>query len=164
MPDPALTITVDASKGIARLGNLTEVLRARLRGTIIDLTQDLADLVRAKLSGQVLNVRTGHLRASIKSQLVEDSTSLFGRVFSDGSVPYAAIHEYGGVTRPHEIVARYAKALAFQWHGEQVFFKRVNHPGSKIPERSYLRSSLADMQNTIIEKLTSAAKEAAETV
>ena len=34
--------------------------------------------------------------------------------------------------------------------GKQVFFKKVNHPGSTMPERSFLRSSLGEMKDEII--------------
>lgn len=47
---------------------------------------------------------------------------------------YAAIHQLGGQTKPHEIKPKNKKALAF--NGRVV--KKVNHPGSKIPARPYL--------------------------
>lgn len=47
---------------------------------------------------------------------------------------YAAIHQFGGKTRPHVIRARRAKALAFGG----ILRKSVNHPGSKIPARPFL--------------------------
>lgn len=47
---------------------------------------------------------------------------------------YAAIHQLGGKTRPHVIVPRNKKALAF---GGKVV-KKVNHPGSNIPARPFL--------------------------
>jgi phage virion morphogenesis protein len=50
------------------------------------------------------------------------------------NVPYAAIHQFGGQTKPHTIRPRDKKALAF--NGRVV--KKVNHPGSKIPARPFL--------------------------
>ncbi len=47
---------------------------------------------------------------------------------------YAAIHQFGGQTKPHIIRPRNKKALAF---GGRVV-KSVNHPGSKIPARPFL--------------------------
>ena len=65
--------------------------------------------------------------------------SLQAKVSGSGVVvssdaPYAAIHQLGGLTRPHVIRAKRKKALAF---GGKVF-KKVNHPGSRIPARPYL--------------------------
>lgn len=54
------------------------------------------------------------------------------------NVVYARIHNEGGTTRPHVIRPRYKQALAF--NGRVV--KKVNHPGSVIPERRFL--SLTD--------------------
>lgn len=50
------------------------------------------------------------------------------------NVVYAAIHQFGGRTRPHVIRPRNKKALAF---GGGVF-RQVNHPGSEIPARPFL--------------------------
>jgi phage gpG-like protein len=72
---------------------------------------------------------------------------------------YAAIHEYGGTTRAHVIEARKAKALAFQMGGQTVFFKRVNHPGSHMPERSFLRSALEENAGSIRDALERAVAE-----
>lgn len=54
------------------------------------------------------------------------------------NVVYARIHNEGGTTRPHVNRPRYKQALAF--NGRVV--KKVNHPGSVIPERRFL--SLTD--------------------
>ena len=68
---------------------------------------------------------------------------------------YAAIHEFGGTIPPHQIVPDKAKALAFAVDGKQVFAARVvNLPAVTMPERSYMRSSLAEMADEIREELT----------
>lgn len=48
---------------------------------------------------------------------------------------YAAIHHFGGKTRPHSIRAKFAKALKIPGVG---FRKSVRHPGSSIPARPFL--------------------------
>ena len=53
-----------------------------------------------------------------------------------------------------------AKALAFLLGGKQVFAARVNFPAIAMPERSYMRSSLAEMADEIAEAMTEAAVEA----
>jgi hypothetical protein len=53
-----------------------------------------------------------------------------------------------------------AKALAFAVGGKQVFAARVNLPAVTLPERSYLRSSLAEMTGEIVEGLSDAVVEA----
>lgn len=98
----------------------------------------------------MLNYVTGRLFRSIMSDASRLATAMTARVFSSGDVKYAGIHEYGGKTPPHIIVASAKLALHFQWKGKDSFFKLVHHPGSVMPERSYLRSSLDDMRETII--------------
>ena len=111
-----------------------------------------------KLSGQVLNVKTGALRRSIAHQIKDTLTAITAKVFSSGDVKYAGIHEFGGTTKPHDIVATKAKALHFVMGGKEMFLKRVHHPGSKMPERSFMRSSLSEMQPEIVEALEDAGK------
>jgi phage gpG-like protein len=57
--------------------------------------------------------------------------------------PYAGIHQFGGTTKPHEIVPRKKKALA--WPGGAHPVKRVQHPGSKIPPRPFLLFQVDDL-------------------
>jgi phage gpG-like protein len=107
--------------------------------------------VKLKLSGPVLKNRTGTLRRSINYRIAETGTSI--KAFVGTNVVYARIHEYGGVTKPHVIMPRNAKALHFLMGGKDAFAKSVQHPGSKMPERSFLRSTLTDMQSEIRQEL-----------
>lgn len=71
---------------------------------------------------------SGHLANSISSTSDNDY-AIVGT-----NVPYAGIHNFGGKTKPHMIYPKHKKALAF--NGRVV--KKVNHPGSKIPQREFL--------------------------
>jgi phage gpG-like protein len=104
--------------------------------------------IQQKLSGEILQARSGALRESIVSS-VENNESETAIALSSSGVPYAAIQEFGGKTAAHEIIAVNAKVLAFRADGGQVFRRRVLHPGSAIPARSYLASSVAEMQDEI---------------
>jgi hypothetical protein len=95
----------------------------------------------------VPSTRTGGLDVSV-------------RISTSGDVKYTAIQEFGGTIPPHEIVPDKAKALAFAVGGKQVFAARVNLPAVTMPERSYLRSSLAEMTEEIVEGLSDAVVEA----
>ena len=138
----------------ARLGAFPAELLADLAAKAAALADALAAKVRNdKLSGQVLNVVSGDLRASIVGEATVDGNDVVGSVESMGDVKYAAIQEYGGKTAAHEILPSKADALAFIIGGALRFATRVEHPGSTIPERSYLRSSLEEMTGEIIETL-----------
>ncbi len=138
----------------ARLGAFPAELLADLAAKAAALADALAAKVRNdKLSGQVLNVVSGDLRASIIGEAGVDGDDVVGSVELAGDIKYAAIQEYGGKTAAHEILPSKADALAFLVGGALRFARRVEHPGSAIPERSYLRSSLEDMTDEIVETL-----------
>lgn len=142
----------------SKVASLPEDTRRRLRVVMVRDGKELLARARAKVSGPVLKVRSGRLLASLRAQMRETSAAITMEVFTQG-VPYAAIHEYGGKTSPHLIVPKTARALHFfNSGGVEVFARVVHHPGSVLPERSYLRSSLAELQGRITANIIEAAR------
>ena len=104
-----------------------------------------------------LTIRTGRLARAVQRRddpahseaIVQRSDNTFEGIFGvktalpDG-VPYAAIHETGGMTAPHDIYPKMAKALRFMVGDKLVFTKHVHHPGSRITARPYLGPVLTD--------------------
>lgn len=90
--------------------------------------------------GQILQ-RSGQLAASI-TPYHDDSQAVVGT-----NVAYAAIHQFGGQTKPHVIKPRYKRALAFGG----VIVRQVQHPGSKIPARPFLVLTPEDGQDLVEE-------------
>ena len=121
---------------------------AALEAKASELQDRLLARIMADLSGDVLQARSGALKASIVSDLTVDAGALAVTLASQG-VPYAAIQEYGGTTAPHEIVPVKAQALAFAGAGGQTFSRRVRHPGSVIPARAYLGGALDALRDDI---------------
>lgn len=152
-----ITVQVDTTQAIAKLGAVTENVRAALRQVIMQDGPELASRVRSKLSGQVLQVRTGALLASIQNEMVENSTSIYGRVYSSG-VRYAAIHEFGGIIR-HPGSSKFQSWIGPD--GKHVATHYTRPHDIPMPERSYLRSSLAEMRDRIIADMTAAVKTSA---
>ena len=146
----------------ARFDAYPAALQAALGAKATELATALADLVKNKLSGAVLNTSSGALRDSIAAGVTADSDGVLASVGSEGDVKYAAIQEYGGKTSAHEILPAKGDVLAFVSGDGQRFARRIEHPGSVIPERSYLRSSLEDMKDEILAALASTAAEAWE--
>jgi len=72
--------------------------------------------------------RTGFLKTTIGADFTPEGFTVYPRA------SYALIVEKG--SRPHEILPRFAKALAFEWKGRMRFFKRVQHPG--FPGRGFV--------------------------
>lgn len=153
-----LTLLDNSSAILARM---PEQLQSALADKANVLAAALEARVQQKLAGEVLNPRSGALSRSIVSTIEQTGTGVTVTVASNGDVKYAAIHEFGGVIPPHQIVPDKARALAFAVGGKQVFAVRVNLPAVTMPERSYLRSSLAEMADEIADELTDVVIEAA---
>ncbi|MFZ1963707.1 MAG: HK97 gp10 family phage protein [Roseiarcus sp.] len=159
-----LSLSIDGADALqARLDAFPAAVRSELAAKAQDLASALADKVKAeKLSGAVLNARSGALRDSIGIEAASDGDWISASVGSYGEVKYAAIQEYGGKTGAHEILPVKAKALAFVVGGAMRFARKVEHPGSVIPERSYLRSSFDEMSDEILAALAATPTEAWE--
>jgi phage gpG-like protein len=158
----SVTLTGEAELA-ARLDDLPAAVLAAVTAKSASLADQLLALVLLKLSGGVLQMRTGALAASVGVDgPTFDGDHVVTTLFAGDGLKYAAIQEYGGTTSPHDILPSRAKALAFLAGGEQVFARIVHHPGSRIPERSYLRSSLADMAGQIESEMKAAVIDAVQ--
>ncbi|MGH6889799.1 MAG: hypothetical protein ACREHF_11500 [Rhizomicrobium sp.] len=152
-----ITAAVDAATAVAKLEGLQARLRAGVGEAVEGAAAGLLALVQTKLSGAVLQARSGALRDSVRAETDADGTG--ARVFSDGSVPYARIHEYGGRINVPEIAPDEAKALAFAYGGRMVFAKHAAAHVVTIPERSYLRSALAEFAPAFLDVMRKVARE-----
>jgi len=144
----------------AALGAMPERIRAALVAKAGVLAAKLQAKIEQKLSGEVLQMKSGALAGSIGVTIEETSGGVAVRLATSAGVKYAAIHEFGGVIPPQQIVPDKAKALAFLVGGKQAFAARVNLPAIAMPERSYMRTSLAEMADDIRDELAATAIEA----
>jgi phage gpG-like protein len=144
----------------ASLAGMPDRVRQALSSKANVLAVALEAKIQQKLSGGVLNARSGALAGSIIATVDESSADISVRIGTSGDVKYAAIQEFGGTIPPHEIVPDKAKALAFVVGGKRVFAARVNLPAVIMPERSYLRSSLVEMAGEVREELGGAVVDA----
>jgi phage gpG-like protein len=138
---------------IQRLERMPETVREVLRREINTLSIRLLGHVKAdKLSGQVLNVRSGRLRRSINFRVEEVGSGIYGYVGT--TVEYARVHEYGfkGVVSVREHLRR---TVSGKMASVRAHPRNVN-----VPERSFLRSALEDMAGDIREGIRAAATKA----
>jgi phage gpG-like protein len=121
----------------------------------------MGNVMRDKLSGQVLKVRTGTLRRSITARVEDTENSVLATVGTN--VAYAARHEYGFTgtesVREHmrTITQAFGRPLkegskSITVHG---FSRKINYP-----EHSFLRSALAELEPKIKTQLAQAVSEA----
>jgi phage gpG-like protein len=130
------------------LAAMPDRLREALTARANLLAAALQAKIQQKLSGSVLNQKSGALARSIAATIDAASAGVSVSIAST-DVKYAAIQEFGGTIPPHEILPDKAKALAFAIGGKPVFAARVNLPAVTLPERSYMRSSLTEMAQEI---------------
>lgn len=138
-------------------------LRAAVKVDAIALTRIVKE---QKLSGQVLKNRTGTLRRKINSVVAESAYSVTGNV--GVKLAYAAAHEYGfdGTVTIREHLRRAKGGGGRDAHGRfkgQSAASVLVHSHERhmrIPERSFLRSSLSEYAPTIRQHLRTAVVEA----
>ncbi|HEV2097760.1 MAG TPA: HK97 gp10 family phage protein [Stellaceae bacterium] len=112
-----------------------------------------------KLSGQVLNTRSGALKSSIGVAIDQGGTTVTATVFSN--LDYAAAQEYGfsGTVNVRAslrlIKEAFGRPIAAKTFGVGAYSRRMN-----LPERSFLRSALDDMAPDISAGVQDALSEA----
>lgn len=132
---------------------VAEGMRARLVAVQQRNGFDIQQHVQTqKLSGQVLNRRTGRLRNSINALVQEAPGSVSARVGT--GVSYGRIHEYGFQGTLQVPAHTRMQTMAFG-HPMQAKLVEVRaHPMRvNLPERSFLRSSLRDKAPEAIERI-----------
>ncbi len=167
----ALLIDGGLDRITARFRNATKALHDRLLGIITDEVGQVETLARLRLAELFPNA--SRMQAALSTSVEDGGTVINGTVTASG-LPYLRIHEYGGRTSPHDIFPVNARALNFfSDHAalfraaatagtQEVFAKSVHHPGSQMPERSYLRYALQQRRSAIRSAFADAAMKAFE--
>lgn len=154
-----IEFTVDSSQVEGYLERKGELIIAALRGELSDQTINLLSYVKdEKLSGQVLNQRSGNLKNSGFTEMSETAETLLGTVNFGATVPYARIHEFGGSINVPEVTD---KLMVFERDGQTIFTRRHRAFTVQMPARPYLGPSLEEKSPQIIGALQGAVNEAA---
>lgn len=125
---------------------------ALTKGVLNSVTRASIRLVRYvkenKLSGQVLHVRSGTLRRKVNYRVTQTDTAITGQV--GVRLSYAPPHELGldveETVREH---LRTAKQAFGRTISPVTFSVRAHVRHMKLPERSFLRSSLRELTSEI---------------
>ncbi len=152
-----VNVTITGGKQLlSRVKGLPEAINEALRLKVKMLALKLEALVKTgKLNGQVLNRITGALARSIHHEVMDKGAVVIGRIFSSGDVKYAGIHEYGGtINHPggtaYILSPKKAQLMMFVSNKNATgdMPRTKPHP-IKMPERSFMRSSLTQMSEEI---------------
>lgn len=133
-----------------RAGLLDQAIEAKLN----ELEARLLMSIQAKLSGEVLEQRTGTLLRSVEMQAAQWVGSVCGGTvgIDDGapSFKYAIAFELGGLGY-YDIFPKEALALAFEGAEGMIFAKKVHHPPAQ--KRPYLAPSVEEIESVFYEEL-----------
>lgn len=148
----------------ARFAGLTPKMHLRLVKAMHTMLPRLQAFVKAgKLSGQALHVRTGNLRRSISFTVQETGDDIVGQVgiFGGPTLPYGRAHEFGfeGTVSVKEHLRTITQAWGRPIEPVRATV-REHTMRMHLPERSFLRSSLAEFRAAILEVLAQAVAEA----
>ena len=127
---------------MARLNVAPQRLTESLRIAMTRLSIIVQSAVKEqKLTGQALSVRTGTLRRSINRVVSQDDGGIYATIGTN--VVYGAVHEYG-YQGPQAVRAHTRTSVLGNQYTVGAFTRQVN-----LPERSFLRSTLAEREGEI---------------
>lgn len=158
----AIRVDVSANQVIATLDRLVPKATQGIRVAVTANTVRMLGYVQRRLSGEVLNVRTGRLRRAAFDRIEDGGSAVSGVVAMSSDVPYARIHEFGGRIQIPEIVPVKANALRFEYGGRVIFAKRTKAHPVDIPERPYMRPSLKEVSGRFLADMQAVANQAAK--
>jgi phage gpG-like protein len=124
---------------------IVAAVRTEMNAETVNL---LACIKDEKLSGQLLNQRSGNLKNSGFIEIEEGSGQITGFVGFGRTVPYAAILNYGGSIDIPEVSG---KLMVFQRNGNTVFTMKHRAFTVTMPARNYLESSLEEREPVIVD-------------
>lgn len=147
-------------------GETDGAMQGRIREAITWETQQLEAQVKQNISNLFQN--PDRMLASISSNVDSNETQITGTVTASG-LPYLKIQEYGGTVQTPEIVPVNATILAFMAPAklgfgsgpktaDMVFTKKTAAHATTLPERSFMRRSLAQKKEDIISSIQMAAR------
>ena len=137
---------------MARIKSLPGAMRPRIRRIIEAFANDVTKLTKEKLSDEVLNVRSGHLRRSITPDVKENGSAITGTVGTN--VIYARPLELGlsGAISVRSFMRQQTKAFGRSITPRAVSVKAYTR-NVDIKPRHFLRDSLREASPSLVERL-----------
>lgn len=158
-----ITINSNIPQFNAKFSARSQVLTANLIVAINSLSLELQNRILSRSGSPASNAhrRKGWLANSVRPvPAVASGSEVSGGVLGGGGDAwYGSLFEYG-TSRAYPIIASHAKALYFEMHGQQVFLKKVMHPGFDSSRLAFMRPPFMEMQEQIVAEIQAAAMEA----
>ena len=132
----------------AAISQMIDRTRESIRREMLGVTTDLAGYIkREKLSGKVLNRISGDLSRSVSPNTVVNGDIILGTVGTN--LLYGRVHEYGFTGNVG--VREYTRKSKYGMQNV-----RAHNRNMRMPERSFLRTSLREQLPDIRQRLASA--------
>jgi hypothetical protein len=136
-----------------RLFVRTEKMPQAVRAEVLDAATVYEEAL-TNLAQSEAPEKTGYLRAHIKGRVSQSARRITGRVTA--RTKYAAILEWGGTIKAHDIAAKNAGALAFLRGAEELYRLIVHHPVSIFEDHPYMHKAFEQMEGEIVAGLEGA--------
>lgn len=127
-----------------KMATIARQVRPVMLAAMQETMNDVWRLASFKVSGDVLKVRSGHLRRSLGPPSVRNMADGVSGTLGATAI-YARIHEEGGRIPAHVVRPRFAKAL--RWlgpGGRPIFAKSARIPAIRMPKRAFLQPSFEE--------------------
>lgn len=148
-----LLITDNIKEVVAQLESKVDIIQKQSAVEMYRAMSILESAIKQNIrvrSG--LKVRSGTLLNSIQKHVTQNGNLVIGTIGPE-NVPYAGIHEEGGVIPSHRIEPRHTKALRFMGGNGQFWFSKGHQvPDITIKPRPYLKPALEEKAQIIREK------------
>ena len=154
-----ITFTLEGIEEVQNeLNQISEDLRAKAS---LEMVTQVGDLALYYMRQNVLRnglLKSGALFRSIYATVMTNDEGAEVYVGPNTEkIPYAMIHEYGGIIPAHWVAPKTKKALHWETDGTD-FFSKGHMVGIKkqiiIKERPYIAPAFDDHQEEILEKMT----------
>lgn len=125
-----LAITVD----ISRLNQLSSMIGSAMPDIIEKVATEVLQEVEKRTPMKTGNLRSNWIITKQGNNYIVENDTSYARYVVEG-------------TRPHDIFPRNSSVLAFQWHGNMVFAKRVHHPGTS--PNPFVEDAVHEVENNL---------------
>ena len=147
-----ITIKADLAEIVNSFEERKRLVKTNLYNAFRRIARELASYIKyQKLSGQVLNRKSGRLMGSVGMSVTQSDGDFQLRVFAGGEeAPYAIVHELGGTIQVPAHMS--ASRLGCQY--------MIAAHSARYPQRSFMRTSLEENEDAISEKIQEAVQAA----
>lgn len=153
MNEDLFSVSILGDRNLIRnLDSMPDTVRAILVEKMKVIAQEMADKVSSNAESRLnksdkpkeYSGSSRHIKDAVQTRVEQLGDSVEAKVFISG-IPYARVQDEGGVIPPHMIYPSKARVLAWvSPAGEEMFARRVSHPGATIPATNYMKDAYRD--------------------